>query len=320
MAPILNVSVDLDELVSYHEIHGLEDAPGADSRAIWTTALPRCLELFTKLDIKATFFVVGKSLEPEIGIPAAQQLAEAGHELANHSFNHYYDLLRRGPAQRRDEIVRAADAIESATGKRPRGFRAPGYNIDDELVQLLAELGYVYDSSLFPCPPYYMTKAAALVAMRARGRQSKSLLGPKEVLLAPTEPYRVGDVFWRRRRRGLLRRRPPQGLMELPVAVLPGVRSPFIGTALTIAGPTAARVMALGMLPRRFIGLELHAIDFLDGDDDDVEPLVEHQPDLRVPLERKLEALETAISTLLASGAKPMTAFQSARALAKAGV
>jgi peptidoglycan-N-acetylglucosamine deacetylase len=319
-SPILSVSVDLDELASYHEIHGLEDQPGADSRAIWTVAVPRLLDLFARLEVPATFFVVGRSLDAEIGMPALQDIAGAGHEVANHSFNHYYDLLRRGPAQRRDEVIRAAEAIEAATGSRPRGFRAPGYNIDDEMLELLGDLGYAYDSSVFPCPPYYLAKAAALMAIRTRGRQSKSLLGPKETLLAPTEPYRASESFWRRKRPGFLKKQKPRGLIELPIAVVPGVRTPFIGTTITLAGPRAASVMALALSRRRFIGLELHGIDLMDADDQDTAPLIEHQPDLRVSLERKVASLEAAITTLLDRGAQPLTSFRATRQLIQDGL
>lgn len=320
MAPLLSVSVDLDEISSYYEIHGLDSGEAAGSRLIWTTAVPRLLSLFERLELRATFFVIGLSLDPDLGQPAVKEISEAGHEVANHSFNHFYDLLRRGPAQRRDEVTRAAEAIEAATGTRPRGFRAPGYNTDDDMIALLAELGYLYDSSVFPCPAYYMAKAATLMAIRARGRQSRSVLGPKEVLLAPAEPYRAGDSFWRRPRIGLLRRRAKQGLVELPVATLPGVRTPFIGTSLTLAGPKAATVMAHAAASRRFIGLELHGIDLLDADDEGLEALVDHQPDLRVPLARKTAAIEAAVTTLRRRGAETVTSQDAAKKLIRGGL
>lgn len=317
MAPILSVSIDLDEVASYHAIHGLKDSDQAASRSVWTIAVPRFVDLFERLGLQATFFVVGESLDPEGGGPIAKDLVVAGHEVANHTFSHYYDLLRRGPSQRRDEIVRATEAIASATGSPPRGFRAPGYNVDDELLEIITELGYMYDSSVFPCPPYYLAKAAALAAIRARGRESRSILGPKEALLAPTEPYVIdpGRPFWRKRRflwSSSPRRR---GLIELPIAVMPGVRAPFIGTTLTLAGPRAATVMARAMTRRRFIGLELHGIDLLDLDDEGVGELNPYQPDLKVSLDRKLETLEAVITTLIDKGARPMTCLDAAKSL-----
>jgi peptidoglycan-N-acetylglucosamine deacetylase len=312
MAPVLSVSVDLDELSSYLEIHGLVAGAEPASRAVWTVAVPRFLELFGRLGVKATFFVVGTSLDPAIGAPLAREIAAAGHELANHTHSHYYDLLRRGPEQRRDEIARAADALETVAGVRPRGFRAPGYNLDDDLLALLIELGYQYDSSVFPSPPYYLAKAAALLAIRARGRRSRSLLGPSQVLLAPTEPYWVEDRFWRRRRLASAPRA-GTGLVELPVAVVPGIRVHFIGTTITLAGPRGATAMALAVSRRKFVGLELHGIDLLDADDEGPAPLVGHQPDVKVPLPRKTAALEAAIRTLQGRGARVMTCLEAAQ-------
>lgn len=319
MPPILSVSVDLDEVASYHAIHGIKESDQAASRAVWTKAVPRFVDLFDRLSLRATFFVVGESLDPDVGGSLAKDLTVAGHEIANHTFSHYYDLLRRGPSQRRDEIVRAAEVIESATGSPPRGFRAPGYNVDDELLQIIAELGYVYDSSVFPCPPYYLAKAAALVAIRARGRESRSILGPKEALLAPTEPYVLDAArpFWRKRRLLWPRSPRPKGLIELPIAVMPGVRTPFIGTTLSLAGPRAASFMARTMMGRRFIGLELHGVDLLDLDDEGLGDLEQHQPDIKIPLDRKLETLEAVITTLTNKGAQPMTCLEAAKALRK---
>jgi len=309
MAPLASVSVDLDEVGCYYEIHGLDDARSRDARTVWTVAVPRLLELFERLGVRATFFVVGSSLDPELGAPLAQQIVDAGHEVGNHTESHPYDLIELGPAARMHEVILGEDAIEAATGVKPRGFRAPGYNVDDALLELLADGGYLYDSSVFPCPPYYAAKAVAMAAMGLRGRRSRSLLGPPEVLLAPTEPYRVSRRFHRAGRSG-------EGLVELPVAVLPYVRIPFIGTTVTLAGPQAATHMARALRRRRFVGFELHGIDVLDAADEGLEVLAAHQPDVRIPLPRKMASLEAAITTLVEDGAELVTSAEAAERLA----
>jgi peptidoglycan/xylan/chitin deacetylase (PgdA/CDA1 family) len=310
MPPLLSVSVDLDEVGCYHAIHGLDGRPGAASRAVWDRAVPRFLELFDELGLRATFFVVGSDLDQELGVPRAREMAAVGHELANHSHDHRYDLLRLGPAARRDQVVRAAEAIGEATGMPPRGFRAPGYNIDDDLARLLVELGYGYDSSVFACPPYYAAKAAALAAIRLRGRRSRSLLGPPTVMAAPAEPYRMGSGFWRRGRGA----EGDIGLIELPVALLPGLRVPFIGTTLTMAGVQASRLMGRAMRRRRFVGLELHGIDLLDHRDPGLDELVGHQPDLTIPRTGKAAAITAAVTELKKGGALALTSHEAAAA------
>jgi hypothetical protein len=330
--PLLSVSVDLDEIACYYDIHGLEHRQEAASRLIWTHAVPRFIDLFERWHIQATFFVVGSSLDAEQGIPGIERLAAAGHEIANHSFHHYYDLLRRGQAQRQDEIRRGTAAIEQVTGSAPKGFRAPGYNVDDALLTLLRNEGYAYDSSVLPCPPYFVAKAAVMLGMRARGRQSKSILGPKEVLLAPTEPYWVGQSFWRRHaRRGLgllprFHRRSkapepshepgPSPLVELPIGVVPALRVPFIGTTLSLAGRQTASMLARAMLVRRFVGLEFHGVDLLD-QKDGLTALAAHQPDLRVPLDRKLATLEAVLDIFNREGAAAVTCLTAAQRFAR---
>ena len=58
---------------------------------------------------------------------------EAGHEIANHSLDHRYDLVRLRRSVIEWQVEEAAHAIEDAVGERPVGFRAPGYTITDEV-------------------------------------------------------------------------------------------------------------------------------------------------------------------------------------------
>src|SRR5206468_2003853 len=81
-------------------------------------------------------------------------------------------------------------AIEDACGRRPRGFRAPGYTLSPALLDAVRDRGYAYDSSLLPSPPYYALKAAALLAYALRGRKSQSILGGVGQLFAPRGPHR----------------------------------------------------------------------------------------------------------------------------------
>jgi hypothetical protein len=61
---------------------------------------------------------------------------------------------------------RASDALAALTGRRPVGFRAPGYTITDGLFDVLAAEGFAYDSSVFPCPAYFAAKTAAIAARK----------------------------------------------------------------------------------------------------------------------------------------------------------
>jgi peptidoglycan-N-acetylglucosamine deacetylase len=289
------VSVDLDEIPNYFAIHGLDPPAGPARSLVYDVAIDRLGDLAKSLGIPLTLFAIGSDLaRPE----AAQKLRAAhagGFEIANHSLDHRYDLVRLGPDEIRRQIAEGASAIERATGARPVGFRAPGYTITDEVFDVLVELGVGYDSSVFPCPPYWAAKAAAIALIRARGRTSHSIVDSPTVLAAPTRPYRVGRPYWKRAGSNDGR------LLEIPVQVTRGPRLPFFGTSLTLWGPRFARVLARMVRGEPLVNLELHGIDVLDAADG-LEALRPHQPDVRVPRATKLEALAAALTDLRSAG------------------
>jgi peptidoglycan-N-acetylglucosamine deacetylase len=158
------ISVDLDEIPCYADIHGLEPPDPEAAHAIYRKALVRFERLFSDLQIPATFFVVGRDLIEERNAALIAHLHGQGHEIANHSADHPYDMIRKQRGQLRDQVARGADAIERVTGVRPVGFRAPGYSVSDTLFEVLQEQSVRYDSSLFVSPLYYAAKAAAMAA------------------------------------------------------------------------------------------------------------------------------------------------------------
>jgi len=285
------VSVDLDEIPNYFAIHGLPAPAGPGSSAVYDVALER-LESFARAhDLPLTLFAIGADMARDASARGLRGMAERGHEIANHSLDHLYDLTRRDAAEMRRQVASGITVLEGATGQRPVGFRAPGYTITDALFRVLAELDVRYDSSVFPCPPYYLAKAAKLGAIRVAGRSSRSVLDRPSVLAAPVRPYRVGKPYWRR----------GGGLVELPIQVTRGPRLPFIGTTLTLAGAARARWLTRLVVGEPLVNLELHGIDVLDAADG-LEGLRPHQPDVRVPAADKLSALGAVVETLKRAG------------------
>ncbi|MGO8991846.1 MAG: polysaccharide deacetylase family protein [Polyangiaceae bacterium] len=298
------ISVDLDEIPNYFGIHGLEPDK-ATSTAVYDVAIDR-LEAFAEgARIPLTLFAVGSDLSRDA---SAKRLAEAhghGHEIANHSLDHRYDLVRLGAQAIAEQIERGAEMITRATGEAPVGFRAPGYTITDEVFGALTELGVAYDSSVFPCPSYWAAKAAKIGMISLGGRTSRSIVDNPAVLLAPTRPYFVGTPYWTR----------GSGLLELPIQVTRGARLPFIGTTVTLAGPTRAGLLARMCIGDPLVNLELHGIDVLD-EHDGLAPLRPHQPDVRVPRARKLEALHVVVEVLRGAGYSFVTLREAAKAFA----
>jgi peptidoglycan/xylan/chitin deacetylase (PgdA/CDA1 family) len=299
------VSVDLDEIPFYHQIHGLPPPEVASSHLVFDLALLRLEDFARSFGLPFTLFVIGSTLERTENASKLRDLAGRGHELGNHTLGHRYDLTRQDGAVMKAEIDGAQDAIEKATGVRPVGFRAPGYTVTDELLGLVESAGFLYDSSVFPCPAYWALKGMAMSAIRLKGRQSQSVLDTPKVLLAPTRPYQIGHPYWTR----------GGGLWELPVQVTRVLRLPFIGTSLTMAGARAARELARGVVGEPLVNLELHGIDVLDSGDG-LSGLSKHQPDVNVPHKRKLETLTGVLCTLEDAGYKFVTLADAARAAA----
>ena len=277
------VSLDLDDLCDYHAIHGL--APPQRSGLALTRWLPRFVELFAEHEVRATIFVIGRDLEVDMaaGGAGAQQLAaaqRAGHELANHSFAHAYDLHRWVPADIAADLQRC-DTLLRRLGARPRGFRAPGYTHDATMLAQAAALGYRYDSSLLPSPSYYLGKLGVLALRRLRGRRSVSQRGGGRSFLGPTAVHYLPKV----------------GLWEVPISVSRGLRLPLIGTFLLAdAPPMMTRLQAEALrreaLRTSHLHLELHAIDLADPELDGLDPeLVARQRELATPLARRRERL-----------------------------
>jgi peptidoglycan/xylan/chitin deacetylase (PgdA/CDA1 family) len=290
-ARLCAVSVDLDEIPNYYAIHGLPEPAGRERSLVYDVAIDRLVEVAQDLGIPLTLFAIGRDLaRPE----AAQKLAAArahGVEIANHSLDHRYDLVRLGRAEIRRQVDEGARAITEAVGERPVGFRAPGYTVTDDVMDVLVELGVQYDSSVFPCPAYYAAKTAALGLIALQGRTSRSIVGSPAVLAAPTRPYRIGRPYWRR----------GDGLLELPVQVTRGPRLPFYGTSVTLGGPGVACALARMCIGEPLVNLELHGIDVLAASDG-LEALRPHQFDVRVAVARKVESLTAAVRELRGAG------------------
>jgi len=298
------VSVDLDAIACYYRIHALGEPPAGPARvAVLRRCLPRFAELFARHDVRATFFVVGADIEEDVeGRALLAELARAGHELANHTHTHRYDFARLPAAEMAAEIDRAHAAVGACGGAPPIGFRAPGYAINAEVLDLLRARGYRYDSSVFPSAAYYGAKALVMAAMRAARRPSGSYLDDPRVLLAPRAPYRPAP--------GAAYRRGGAGadLLEIPIAVTPIARLHVIGTSLILAPRWLRRHLVAAALRAPFFNLELHGIDLADAQADEIPPaLIARQPDLRRPLAHKLAALEETLAAARAAGARFIT-------------
>ncbi|MFI5235118.1 MAG: XrtA system polysaccharide deacetylase [Gemmatimonadales bacterium] len=144
-------TVDVEE---YFQVSALEPFV---ARTEWATRQSRVtagvrelLDLMNAASATGTFFVLGWLAErrPEL----VRAIAGAGHEIASHGWDHRR-VTDQTPAEFRDSARRSKRELEDITGAAVMGFRAPSFSIvpgREWALDILAEEGYRYDSSLFP--------------------------------------------------------------------------------------------------------------------------------------------------------------------------
>jgi polysaccharide deacetylase family protein (PEP-CTERM system associated) len=145
------LSVDVED---WFQVGAFE---GVIARSEWDRLPPRVernaeavLRLFDQAQVKATFFTLGWVAER---FPALiRRIADEGHELASHGWDHQR-VFTFDAASFRADLLRARSAIEQAAGVAVTGYRAPSFSIDQRTPwahQVLADEGYRYSSSVAP--------------------------------------------------------------------------------------------------------------------------------------------------------------------------
>ncbi|MBW3606682.1 MAG: polysaccharide deacetylase family protein [Actinobacteria bacterium] len=261
--PIGALSLDLDNKWSYLKTHG---DPGWEALPSYLDlVVARVLPFLEARDLRITFFLVGQDAALPHHHDALRAIAEAGHEIGNHSFHHEPWLHLYGPDEIEREIASADEHIEEATGRRPVGFRGPGFSVSQAVLDTLQRRGYAYDATTFPnvlnplARLYYLSKSNLDAGERER---RKALFGSASDGLRPNSQYRweLGSGT----------------LPEIPVSTMPLLKVPIhFSYLIYLAQRSPSLALAyfrsalwlyrrLGTAP----SLLLHPLDFLGADDD----------------------------------------------------
>lgn len=110
----------------------------------------KLLDLFDEYQVKATFFILGWVAEREKNL--VLEIAKRGHEVACHGYSHQL-VYNQTPEVFQQETVRAKSILEDIIQQPVLGYRAASYSITEKslwALDILAESGFVYDSSIFP--------------------------------------------------------------------------------------------------------------------------------------------------------------------------
>jgi polysaccharide deacetylase family protein (PEP-CTERM system associated) len=148
--PLNIMSVDVED---YHDQLALDFQDRIippDREAV--RCMERMLELFAEFGVKTTCFILGEIAEYFPGL--VRRIADEGHHLGIHGYYHH-EVYRLGPDGFRSAVDRAKKLVEDVAGREANAHRATAFSINEKsgttwAMDILAELGFKYDSSVFP--------------------------------------------------------------------------------------------------------------------------------------------------------------------------
>ena len=290
------ISSDIDTLHSLYKGHGLRRP--AYSYAEMRIGLENFSRVLERYGSKATLFMVGNDFLQAPNVDAIRAVAAQGHEIANHSMHHPQGFRYLASSEMEAEIAGMEDACLSVTGKRPVGFRSPGWNIGDHAVAILKRRGYLYDSSVHPTSLMPVFKVLHWWHTRSRSGGDRTAMGQLNYMFSPRRPYRSSIAS--------LAARGADGIVEMPVTVVPVVRLPFWATFLLASGLGAFKASLRALVATRSpVQFQFHLSDFVDFNDREFADQVPRAGDgvyvpqaLWTPLETKLDLFTRALDLL----------------------
>ncbi|MCF7811743.1 DUF3473 domain-containing protein [bacterium] len=145
------LTIDVEEWFQCYNIEGCiarDDWDNIPSRL--AVGVDKFLDILNESNTKATCFILGYIAvrHPKI----IRKIAERGHEIACHGWDHKL-ITRQSPDEFQRETEDSVKAITDITGKEVKGYRASNFTIVKDTLwalKILAEIGFQYDSSIFP--------------------------------------------------------------------------------------------------------------------------------------------------------------------------
>ncbi len=289
--PKAAVSLDLDNQWTYMKIHG--DKGWEEYPSYLHTFVPHVLEVLDNLELRITFFIVGRDADEDCNKEYLREIVKRGHETGNHSYNHDSWLHTFSRKKITEEIITAEKAIVKATGQRPKGFRGPGFSWSSNLLEVLKENEYLYDASTLPtyigplARMYYFWTADLT---KEEKETRKGLFGSFKDGFRPLKPY-----YWQLNK--------AESLMEIPVTTIPLVKTPFHFSYLLYLSGKSFRLMDLYLdtallmcrITRTQPSYLLHPLDLIGGDQ---IPELKFFPGMDIPSERKVKVFNHVIQKL----------------------
>ena len=299
MRKLASISIDVDSLSSIYKGQGLR-RPGGYTSIELRTGLETIQQFFEGYGIKTTLFMVGNDLLDQTNHAAICSIIQNGHEPANHSMTHPQGFRWLSPEEKGKEIAAMGKICEEVTGIQPIGFRSPGWNIDDNTLPILKQMGYAYDSSVFPTFLMPLMKFMHWASMSGQVRSNRTTMGMWRYMTAPLIPYRTNQLSFAQKGN--------DGIIEFPVSVTPLMRIPFFATLLLFTGNRFYQALYRNIKQSGLsIHFQMHLSDFVDYSLPELENQMPstHQgayipQALGTPLKKKLEVFNKMFDLMIA--------------------
>lgn len=286
-----SMSIDLDNQWSYMKVHG--DIGWDMYPSYLDIVVPFILDLLEELNIKITFFIVGKDASIEKNQKLLRTIVERGHEIGNHSFHHESWIKIHSKERIEEEIIRAEESILQATGVRTRCYRGPGFCWSNELFEVLQKRNYLFDASILPTyiSPlmrmyYFWNSKLSKEELEIR----KELFGSWKEGFYPIKPFnwRLGNN---------------QTFLEIPVTTMPVFKIPFHMSYLLFISGFSIWAMKLYLNFAIFLckltntspSILLHPLDLISGDR---VPQLSFFPGMDIPTQKKVEVFKYALKRI----------------------
>jgi len=138
--------VDVDAVGGWLGSYGGEDSPSDIQRGMFSgeVGTPRLLNLFAERGIRTTWFIPGHSIET---FPAQTEMIVAGgHEMGAHGYSHENPVAMTA-TQEEAVLAKSVELIKNVSGRKPRGYVAPWWEMSSSTAALLLKYGFTYDHS-----------------------------------------------------------------------------------------------------------------------------------------------------------------------------
>jgi len=290
------ISCDIDTLASIYKGQGCR-RPGGYTYSEFSMGLENFSRFLEPFGIKSTLFMVGNDFKHKVNHGAIRSMSSQNHEIANHTMTHAQGFRLLSLEEKETEIAGMEDICEQVTGRRPRGFRSPGWNIGDDALLILKRRGYWYDSSVHPPSLMPILKFLHWYSMSSRKGDERTTMGHMRYMFASPKPYRTNMQS--------LAVKGKDGIIEFPVTVTPLIRLPFFATFLLATGIGVFERSYQALKTFRFpIQFMFHLSDFVDYSHPDLADQVPAMGGIYVPqalrtsLDQKLTLFRKALDTL----------------------